>query len=141
MDLLQQFQGVLGSLVLGGLLLFFFHIFQALLKHKYLLVFWYIFQIVYFLGFAIGYYVFLCEYTYGIYNFFFTLSLITGSALYIFFYSEGVKRILKPIIEKIDKSIILKEDKIKKKIKERKNKVQEKRKKKKIDRKRKNTKR
>ena len=113
MNLLQQFQGVLGSLMLGGLLLFFFHFFQTFFNHKYLRFFWYAFQALYFLSFAVGYYVFLCEYTYGIYNFFFTLSLISGSFLYLAFYKEGVKRLLNPISKKIDRGIEQKEKKIK----------------------------
>ena len=54
MNLLQQFQGVLGSLMLGGLLLFFFHFFQTFFNHKYLRFFWYAFQALYFLSFAVG---------------------------------------------------------------------------------------
>ena len=128
MDLLSQFQGVLGSLMLGGLFLFFFQVFQSLLKHKYLMLIWYIFQTIYFFGFAFGYYFFLCEYTFGIYNFFFTLSLILGALLYLIFYQKGVKRILDPVKEKIDKYIVSKEDKIKKIRQERKMKKLEKRK-------------
>ncbi len=102
MDLLQQFQGVLGSLLLGGLFYFFFHLLNLLLDHRGIRFFWYLLQPVYFFSCTIAYYLFLCTFTYGIYNFFFTLSLLAGFLLYFFFYRNGVLSLMRPIASKID---------------------------------------
>lgn len=102
MDLLQQFQGVLGSLLLGGLFYFFFHLLNLLLNHRWIRIFWYLLQPVYFFLCTIGYYEFLCYFTYGIYNLFFTLSLLTGMILYYFFYRKGIVSMMNPVVSKID---------------------------------------
>lgn len=102
MDLLQQFQGVLGSLLLGGLFYFGLSVINILLKHRFLIVLWYILLPLYFAIFTISYYVFMCYFTYGIYNFFFTFSLLGGMLIYHILYLPGVERITMPIRNKID---------------------------------------
>ncbi len=130
MDLLQQFQGVLGSLLLGGLFYFGLSIINILLKHRFLIILWYILLPLYFATCTISYYVFMCYFTYGIYNFFFTFSLLGGMLIYHILYLPGLERITMPFKNKIDnkmKKIKLK--KIKFKIKYKNNKKDRKNKK------------
>lgn len=105
MELLQQFQGVLGSLLLGGCFCFGFTFFKTFLNHKYLKIIWIPFQICYCLLAAYLYYLFLCVFTYGIYNFFFTLSLILGMIIYVKFYYPKLNVLFAPINEKIEKKL------------------------------------
>lgn len=105
MNLLQQFQGVLGSLLLGGLFYFFFELLKIGFNHKYLKLIWYIVQPVYFLSAAYIYYLFLCFFTYGIYNFFFTISLFGGIIIYHLFYHPNINKALSPLSRRIDLKI------------------------------------
>ena len=129
MDLLQQFQGVLGSLLLGGLFYFGLSIINILLKHRFLIVLWYILLPLYFITCTISYYVFMCYFTYGIYNFFFTFSLLGGMLIYHILYLPGLERITLPIRNKIDskmKKIKLKKIRLKIKRKDHKKKQKDK---------------
>ncbi len=102
MNLLQQFQGVLGSLLLGGLFYFGLSLINAFFKHRFLYWVYYILTPIYFLICVILYYLFLCYFTYGIYNFFFTISLFLGMIIYHILYLPGVNKLLLPIKNKID---------------------------------------
>ena len=112
MDLLQQFQGVIGSLILGGLFCFIFLLFNALLSHRFIKVLWILIQPILFLSFTFLYHVFLCEFTYGIYNIFFTLSLIVGIVIYLLVYHPWIKKRLNKISNYIEAKILIFEKKI-----------------------------
>ena len=102
MELLQQFQGVLGSLLLGGCFCFVYNLLRVLFNHKFLVVVWIPLQVIYCLFSSYLYYLFLCVFTYGIYNFFFTISLISGMLIYGKFYYPKLKIIFDRIGNKID---------------------------------------
>lgn len=112
MNLLQQFQGVLGSLLLGGLFYFGLTLINVFLKHRFLYWIYYIFTPLYFFVCVILYYLFLCYFTYGIYNFFFTISLFLGMIIYHILYLPGINKLLLPVKNKID--IKMKKIKVKK---------------------------
>ena len=105
MTLLQQFQGVIGSLVIGGLFAFVYTSVKAFLNHKGIKWIWYFFQIVLLFSMTYIYYLFLCYYTYGIYNFFFTISFICGVLIYVFLYYPKYKKVLTKISSFIDKRL------------------------------------
>ena len=114
MNLLQQFQGIIGSLILGGLFCFIYLCLKSLLNHKYLIVLWMILQPLYFLLVMSLYHIFLCEFTFGIYNIFFTLSLVVGVCLYLYFYHSKIKILLLKVEKKIDLKIKFIDSSIKK---------------------------
>lgn len=105
MTLIQQFQGVIGSLVIGGLFAFIYTSLKSIFNHKGIRWFWYIFQIIILFLMTYIYYLFLCYYTYGIYNFFFTISFIGGVLIYVFIYYPKYKNILIKVSSYIDKRI------------------------------------
>lgn len=113
MGLLNQFQGVFGSILLGGLFFFCYDLLKSIFKHHYFIWLWIIIQLIFFFTSAYLYYLFMCFFTYGVYNIFFTLSFLLGLILYHVFYASKLNFIYDKIFKKIDSFIIKKQKQIK----------------------------
>lgn len=86
MNLVNQFQGLFGSLFLGFFFMWFYHLYSKVFTSKLILINA-IFNLFLFLGYTVIYLMFLFDRTYGIYNIFYIPSLFVGVLLYEKFYS------------------------------------------------------
>ena len=107
MELLNQFQGFIGSIGFGFFFYMFFHfnfrIYQKTSKFIKIPVF-----LIIFLGWTVLYFLFLIKYTYGIMNIFYPLSIFIGISFYHVFYFIKFDELYIKLSYKIDKLIKLK---------------------------------
>lgn len=85
MELLNQFQGFIGSIGFGFFFIMFFHFVFCMTK-RFNIFLKFIIDIGVFLLFTYLYFLFLLKYTYGILNIFYPLSILIGILFYYMFY-------------------------------------------------------
>lgn len=107
MELLNQFQGFIGSIGFGFFFYMFFHPINNFLNQCNLFVKVVIFLSI-FLFLSYLYFLFLVKYTFGIFNIFYPLSILIGVLTYYLFYYESFDRCYFVLISKISSSIKLK---------------------------------
>jgi hypothetical protein len=107
MELLNQFQGFIGSIGFGFFFYMTFHPIYRALYQSNILIKTPIF-IAIFLIFTYSYYLFLSNYVYGILNIFYPLSIVLGIAIYHMFYFSHFNKLYRKVFEKIEKLIKLK---------------------------------
>ena len=106
MPLQTQFQAVIGSIVIGGLMLFTWTIFNRIFYSKKI---WYIrlvFETFLFLFLAYIYYSFLSYFTSGIFNIFYYLALIVGGLIYLKFYAAPFETFFESIAKSVENIIV-----------------------------------
>jgi hypothetical protein len=102
MNLINQFQGVIGSFFIGFFSLMVIHPVTYIWKR--IIVINFILILISSLILTISYYLFLTHFTYGIFNIFFIISLFGGMIIYFVFYSYHFNL----IYQNIDRLIKLK---------------------------------
>ena len=111
MNLLNQFQGFIGSIGFGFFFYMFFHPLERSLKKTSLLIKGLIILSSFLLGTYL-YFLFLVNYTYGIMNVFYPLSVLLGVLFYHIFYFEKFDDVYIRIINKLSLYIKLKTEKL-----------------------------
>ena len=111
MELLNQFQGFIGSIGFGFFFYMFFHFYFRMYQKTSKFVKIPLFLII-FLGWTVLYFLFLIKYTYGIMNIFYPLSILIGISFYHVFYFIKFDELYFKLSYKIDKLIKLKITKV-----------------------------
>ena len=104
MDLINQFQGLFGSLFLGFFFMWFFHLFNKVFTSK-LIIIGILLNLILFLGYTVVYLIFLFNRTRGVYNIFFLPALFIGSFLYERFYASYFEEIFIMMQKKLKEMI------------------------------------
>lgn len=111
MELLNQFQGFIGSIGFGFFFFLFYH--PLFLFFDKVSVFIKVpINIIIFIGTTYLYFLFLINFTYGILNIFYPFCIVTGLILYRLFYYYYFNNFYLAIFAKISKSIKLKTKKL-----------------------------
>ena len=100
MDLLQQFQGFIGSIGFGFFFLMFFLAVYRFLNKINIFIKGPIFVLVFLLGTYL-YFLFLVSYVYGIFNVFYPLSLLIGGMFYYLFFYDDFNKYYYYLIKKV----------------------------------------
>lgn len=87
MELLNQFQGFIGSVGFGFFFFLFIHPINVVFKKTTPFIKTIIFVFFFLIG-TYSYFLFLVKFTFGIMNIFYPLSLVIGSLFYYYFYYE-----------------------------------------------------
>ena len=111
MDLLNQFQGFIGSIGFGFFFYLFFHPIERIFKQSSLFIRGIIVPLV-FCSATYFYFLFLVKYTYGILNIFYPLSILIGALFYHLFYFEYFDLFYNNLIIKVSTYIKLKSKKL-----------------------------
>ena len=107
MPLLSQFQTFIGSFFLGSFFLFTWTLFNRIFYSQKLFFIRIPFEILLFLLFSKTYYVFLCEYGYGLFNIFYILSLLLGMYFYYRFYAYSFELFFEKVAISLKRIIII----------------------------------
>lgn len=107
MELLQQFQSIIGSIFLGSIFLFCWTLFNRVFYSKKLIIIRIPFEILLFCLFSYLYYIFICNYSYGIFNIFYIPSLLLGAYLYYRFYAYHFECLFEKTASSINKHLFL----------------------------------
>lgn len=110
MELLNQFQGFLGSIGFGFFFYLAFHLIYKIVKNHSFFIKFPVFLII-FLFNTYLYFNFLVRYTFGIMNIFYPLSIFLGVLFYNTFYFNDFNKFYNYKINKMQKLIKLKKDK------------------------------
>lgn len=107
MDLLNQFQGFIGSIGFGFSFYMVFHPYLKIINRTTIFIKICAIPLFFLIGTYL-YFKFLVKYTYGILNIFYPLSIFIGVMFYHLFYYENFEGLYISLIEKISSSIKLK---------------------------------
>lgn len=110
MELLNQFQGFIGSIGFGFFFNMFFHLIYKIIKKQIIFIKFPICLSIFLFG-TYKYYLFLINYTYGIMNIFYPLSIFIGFVFYQFFYYPKFNMFYNRLIMKTQTLIKLKYNK------------------------------
>ena len=106
MSLLQQFQSIIGSIFFGSTFLFTWTLFNRVFYSKKVIIIRIPMEILLFCFFSYLYYVFISNFSYGIFNIFYIPSLILGGYLYYKFYAYHFECFFESSASSINKNII-----------------------------------
>lgn len=107
MSLFSQFQTFIGSLFLGSFFLFVWTLFNRIFYSRKLMIIRIPFEICLFLFFSKIYYIFLCEFGYGLFNIFYLLALMLGMYLYYRFYAYPFELFFEKVAISLKRTIII----------------------------------
>ncbi len=112
MSLFQQFQTIIGSIFIGSFFLFCWTLFNRIFYSKKLIIIRVPCEISLFCLFSYLYYLFICQFSYGIFNIYYIPCLLLGAYLYYKFYAYHFECFFENIAISLD-SIILTSIKLK----------------------------